>query len=223
MYGWFILYFAVQHKLSQECKATMCVCWSLSRVQPSATPWTPCLPGSSVHGILQARILEWGAIPFSRGSSRPRGWNRVSHIAGRFFTNWATREAQKATIFQFKKEEEFIIYKTWRTMTYIDNQPCSINMGSDPWMWPPRRSWGPWALGGDWSHLLWLLSGPSLSSCFHAVSSKHLHFFQLVSQHRNLKWWGGSYSKNMLPGASASCSVFLPLLSQPCIVRRVCA
>ena len=49
------------------------------------------LPGSSVHGILQARILEWVAIPFFRGSSQPRDWTQVSCIAGGFFTIWATR------------------------------------------------------------------------------------------------------------------------------------
>ena len=50
------------------------------------------LPGSSVQGILQARILEWVAIPFSRGSSWPMDWTRVSCIVGRFFTVfWATR------------------------------------------------------------------------------------------------------------------------------------
>ena len=49
-------------------------------------------PGSSVYGILQARILEWVAIPFSRGSSRPRDRIWVSRIAGRFFTIWATGE-----------------------------------------------------------------------------------------------------------------------------------
>ena len=46
-----------------------------------------CQPGSSVHGILQARILEWVAFPFSRGSSQPRNQTQVSCIAGRFFTN----------------------------------------------------------------------------------------------------------------------------------------
>ena len=45
------------------------------------------------HGILQARILEWVAFPFYRESSQPRDWKQVSHIAGRFFTNWALREA----------------------------------------------------------------------------------------------------------------------------------
>ena len=59
-----------------------------SRVWLFPTPWTV-----SVHGILQARILEWVAIPFSR-SSWPRNWTCVSCIAGRFFTIWATKEAQ---------------------------------------------------------------------------------------------------------------------------------
>ena len=53
-------------------------------------------PGSSVHEILQARILEWVAFPFFRGSSPPRDSNQVSHIAGRFFTFRATREAAGA-------------------------------------------------------------------------------------------------------------------------------
>ena len=58
------------------------------------------LPGSSVHGIFQARVLEWLAISFSRGSSRPKDWTGVSHIAGRRFTIWATRETWKI----FKKK-----------------------------------------------------------------------------------------------------------------------
>ena len=44
------------------------------------------LPGSSVLGILQARILEWVAMPSTRGSSQPRDRTQVSHITGRFFT-----------------------------------------------------------------------------------------------------------------------------------------
>ena len=52
------------------------------------------LQGSSVQGILQARILEWVAISFSRESSWPRNRIQVSCIAGRFFTDWATMEAR---------------------------------------------------------------------------------------------------------------------------------
>ena len=47
----------------------------------------------TVHGILQARILEWVAAPFSKGSSQPRDRTQVSHMAGRFFIIWATKEA----------------------------------------------------------------------------------------------------------------------------------
>ena len=49
----------------------------------------------TVHGILQARILEWVAFPFSRGSPQPRNRTQISRIVGRFFTSWATREAQE--------------------------------------------------------------------------------------------------------------------------------
>ena len=47
----------------------------------------------TVHGILQARILEWVAFPFSREYSQPRDWTQVSCIAGGFFTNWAINDA----------------------------------------------------------------------------------------------------------------------------------
>ena len=66
-------------KLLQSCP-TLC----------DAMDYSP--PISSVHGILQARILAWVAISFSRGSSWPRDQTWVSCIAGRFFTIWATRE-----------------------------------------------------------------------------------------------------------------------------------
>ena len=51
------------------------------------------LPGFSIHGIFQARVLEWVAISFFKGSSQPRDWTQVSLIGGRRFTIWATRVA----------------------------------------------------------------------------------------------------------------------------------
>ena len=54
--------------------------------------------GLTVYGILQARILEWVAFPFSRGSSPPRNQTEVSCIAGRFFTNWTLREAHSGIL-----------------------------------------------------------------------------------------------------------------------------
>ena len=62
---------------------------SESRLVMSISLWP-----HTVHRILQARILKWVAFPFSRGFSQPRARTQVSHIAGRFFTNWPIREAQ---------------------------------------------------------------------------------------------------------------------------------
>ena len=78
------------------------------------TPWNP--PGSSVHGILQVRTLEWVAIPFSRGSSWPRDQIRISCFAHRFFANWATREAPSVT---FHLPKSFPPLKTiWNVISW---------------------------------------------------------------------------------------------------------
>ena len=53
--------------------------------------------GYTVHGILQAGILKWVTFSFSRGSSQPKDWTQISHIAGGFFTNWATPSNSKHT------------------------------------------------------------------------------------------------------------------------------
>ena len=57
---------------------------------------------SSLHGILQAKILKWVAIPFSRGIFQPRNQTQVSCITGGFFTDWATREALESFWFGLK-------------------------------------------------------------------------------------------------------------------------
>ena len=68
----------------------------LKEVKVAQSRLTICNPMYyTAHGILQARILEWVAFPFSRGSSQPRDQTQVSHITGGFFTSWATREAQE--------------------------------------------------------------------------------------------------------------------------------
>ena len=85
-------YEAGTYKPSVYLSSQLIVLWkSESEVAQSCwTLWDPMdcsLPGSSVHGILQARILEWVAISFSRRSSQPRDWAPVSHIVGRRFTS----------------------------------------------------------------------------------------------------------------------------------------
>ena len=71
----------------------LCV-YSLSRVRLSVTQWTVARRAPLSLGILQARILEWVAMPSSRGSSQARDRTQVSCIAGGFFTVCDTREAQ---------------------------------------------------------------------------------------------------------------------------------
>ena len=75
--------------------------WLLQSCQTLGDPTDCSLPGSSVHGILQARMLEWGAVPSSRGPARPRDRTQVSYIscmAGGFFTTSTTWEAQDAAL-----------------------------------------------------------------------------------------------------------------------------
>ena len=71
----------------------ICYCSDAQSCLTLCDPMDCSPPGSSVHEIFQTRILEWVAISFSRGSSQPRHQTQVSCITGRFFTDWATREA----------------------------------------------------------------------------------------------------------------------------------
>ena len=71
----------------------ICAVFSCSVMSSALWPQNCSPSGSSVDGLLQARMLEWVAMPFSRGSSQPRDWTQVSRIEDRFFTIWTTREA----------------------------------------------------------------------------------------------------------------------------------
>ena len=66
-----------------------------------------------VYGVLQARILEWVAIPFSRGSSWPRDWTWVFCIAGGFFTNWVTGEGLQHKAIHISSFTEFATRLKW--------------------------------------------------------------------------------------------------------------
>ena len=90
------------------------------------------LPGSSVHGILQARILEWVAFPFSRDSSQPRDQIQVSHIVGGFLTIWATR-----------KEIAIVFLKiNWSSRTMTSLGTAFSAPGACPLAFPRRAAQG---------------------------------------------------------------------------------
>ena len=83
----FLVYMEVAFSLLKVKVLFAQVCWALFE------PMDCDSPGHSAHGILQARILQCVAMPFSRGSSRLRDWTWVFCTASRFFTIWATMEA----------------------------------------------------------------------------------------------------------------------------------
>ena len=110
------------------------------------------LPGFFVHGIFQARVLEWVAISFSRGSSWPRNRTQVSCIAGRRFTLWATREAHVTIVYLSKLGNKlFWILQLfhWSPFPFQGSNPRSHlvftfegSVVSSPWVLP-CVSW-PW-------------------------------------------------------------------------------
>ena len=95
-------------------------------ILPIATPWTIAYQAPLSMEFFQARVLEWVAISFSRGSSRSKDWTRVSCIAGRCFTIWATKEAQYVYMYIYVCVYKYIymyiciyIYIYTHTHTYI--------------------------------------------------------------------------------------------------------
>ena len=108
------------HKFRSEVK------WSCSVVSNSCDTMDCSLPGFSIHGISQSRILEWVAISFSSRSSWPRDWTWVSRIVGRQFTVWATREVhvQKRRLLFHKETHVNIFHFIWLEVFSICTRVC---------------------------------------------------------------------------------------------------
>ena len=105
------------------------------------------LPDSSAHGILQARILEWAAIPFSRGSSQPSDWTQVSSIAGRFFTISGIRETPirtgKSPKFMWLALFRNIRWKDWcRSSNTLVTWCEELTHLKRPWCWNRLKAGG---------------------------------------------------------------------------------
>ena len=108
---------------------------SLQSCPTLSDPMDCSLPGFSVHGIFQARVLEWVAFSFSRGSSRPRDRTQVSLIAGRRFTLWATRSSRsiiKYILDKSKTDFWFLLSSNGKSFQESSGRCHS------PQLWPPR-------------------------------------------------------------------------------------
>ena len=97
----------------------------------TSTPWEV-LPGFSVNEILQARILEWVAISFSRGYSWPRDQTQVFHIAGRHFNLWATRETE---IWEATSCQSALHHSIWQRWTSVQGKNENLSVWEK---WLPR-------------------------------------------------------------------------------------
>ena len=113
-------------------------------------------PVSSVHVNLQARILEWVAVPFSRGSSQPRNWTRISCIVGRFFTSWTTREAKECSynliIIYLKGQQRKHVTRHFSKDTQMTEGLGAGGEGDD-------RGWDGWMASSTQWTWVWVDSG----------------------------------------------------------------
>ena len=122
------------------------------------------LPGFSIHGILQARILEWVTISFSRGSSWPRDQTRVSRIGGRCFNLWATKydtiaQAQSGT----GKTSHVCYFHPATVGDWVQGDPStSTGPHQRTGSIDPKCNSGTWRLYGVFSLLLNLRSSQAL-------------------------------------------------------------
>ena len=176
-----------------------------------------------VHGILQGRILEWVAVPFSRGSSQPRHQTQVSHSAGGFFTSWATRECSYSLgnyVLKYFISRLYYILPCllWASQVALVVMNLHANAqdvkrnGFDPWVgthswrrtWQPtqyfcldtpmdRRAWGATVHRVTKSQT-WL---ERLSTC---VFSSHLNTYEIGN------WWISSKTNIPFPD-SRSCGL----------------
>ena len=100
------------------------------------------LPGYSVHEIFQARILKWVAISFSRGSSWPRGWTRMSCIDRQILYHWAIREALRFSLEFLKKKKKII--SMLKAYIIESSRPCNFTPCSNMVTWLQKFQSAKW-------------------------------------------------------------------------------
>ena len=186
-------------------RCVWCICDDACDIHVTlCNPMDYSLPGSSVHGILQARILEWLAIPFSRGSSQSRDWSQVFGIAGRFFIVWATWEAKD--IYDISITYICVCVCVYISVQFTQFCPnfCDPMNHSMPGL-PVHHQFPEFTQ----THVHWVSDAIQPS---HPLSSPSPPIFNL-SQHPGLFKWVSSSHQVTFIGVSASASV-LPMNTQ---------
>ena len=131
----------------------LCCAYSLSRVQLFVTPWTIAHQAPLSMGILQARVLEWVAMPSSRGSSQSKNQTRVSCFASGLCNSWATREAPSCMDTEVYVKGSLHIKNTWDLKSFsAPSHPLHPRMDSPLYRAQLSSSWhevqDPACLGG---------------------------------------------------------------------------
>ena len=159
----------------------------------------------TVHGILQARILEWVAFPFSRGSSQPRDKTQVSHIAGGFFTSWAPR----CVIIKVLLVSQLASPALWEESLNVTAESILC-----PSPWPCGVAPGRSSFTTSKYLSLWLsVSSPYMMPFFFFLSVK------ILTHATHLSWWSGTQTSQetsewpfSLWSVLRSCSLSLGIL-----------
>ena len=128
------------------------------------------LPGSSFQGIFQAIVLEWGAISFSRGSSRPRDRTQVSQVVDRCFTIWATREVLNISV----QLNNSYSYSSWHSMKCCLLQSQSGTVEVERMYSKARKDW-------VWSLLVIVNDWPWVSLCAPGIMVAKRHMQHIVN------------------------------------------
>ena len=194
----------------------------------------------TVHGILRAGILQWVAVPFSRESSQPRDGTQVSHIAGRFFTSWATREACGLALLPCKwyssdlailllLSYSSLLGHTEMSMSNLYHQrrqwhPTPVLL---PWKSHGRRSlvgcspWGRWELDTtQWLHFHFSLS------CIGEGNGNPRQCSCLENPRNGGAWWAAVYgvaqSRTRLKRLSSSSSNPYHPQTRVTLLKNIC-
>ena len=162
----------------------MCLCLVTQSCPALCNPMDHSPPGSSVHGILQASLLEWADIPFSKGSSQLRNWTQVSCIAGRFFTLGAIRNTDLKWTVETKRSMTHFTHIAHKTVWPISSCTARTPMGGG-------QGAGP---DGAWRKLQFQQAWPSSASPWRLFS--RLPLFLLLKM--QMQRWTVSFAKSSI-------------------------